>query len=309
MNLNQENINSFINKYISFADSLSKEMNYNNNIRHLLYVIIPAFVCKYGVNNSSFILDCFKKVKIYIRNSENKFVTASFNRRLIKNNCEYYTEKYIVINEFSLSSLSVIIDNIVHEINHAINSLNNEIIETDKYVKVRCGIAFLNYDKKNMKFVGKSEESALEEILNTNQTEEVINIIKSFSNYKIDNQELSLLIYNINREIGNNDFVSDAYYYQKTICKSLIDNKTFTPTINNLRFKGFVLDIPNLFDDIIGRENSYKRLNELLSNMHNYIIKYSNAKLFKNRYLNKIRSLTNDVNNLILEYEKKCIFK
>jgi len=309
MNLSQENINSFIDKYTSFVDELSEYLNYSNNIRHLLYVIVPAFVYKYGVGNSSYILDCFKKVKIYIRNSNEKYVTASFNRRLVKDNSNYYTEKYIVINEFTLSNLSTIIDNIVHEINHAINSLNNEIIKNDKYIKVRCGIAYLIYNKKDLSFIKKSEENALEEILNTNQTEDVINIIKSFSSYKIDNQEFSLLVYNINKEIGNNAFVSDAYYYQKTICKSLINNKTFTPTINNLRFKGLVEDIPNLFDNVIGKDNSFKKLNELLTSMHTYIIKYSNAKIFKNMYLNKIRSLTNEVNNLIDEYEQKCIFK
>ena len=307
--LNQENINPFINKYISFVDELSNEMNYNNNIRHLLYVIVPAFVCKYGVNNSSLVLDTFRKVKIYIRNSEDKYVTASFNRRLVKEDDFYKTEKYIVINEFSTTNLSEIIDNIVHEFNHAINSINNEIIEKEKIIKVRCGIAFLEYNKKDLSFISKSEENTLEEILNTNQTEEVINIIKDFNNYRIDNQEFSLLVYNIRKEIGNNDFVSNAYYYQKTICKSLINNKTFTPTINNLRFKGLVEDVEDLFDNVIGRKNSYKKLNELLTTMHIDIIKYSNAKIFKNMYLNKIRSLTKDVNDLIEEYEQKCIFK
>lgn len=307
--LNQENINPFIDKYINFVDELSKEMNYESNIKHLLYVIVPAFVYKYGINNSSLILDTFKKVKIYIRNSEDKYVTASFNRVLIKEGSKYKTEKYVVINELTDSNLSTIIDNIVHEFNHAINSINNEIIETEKLVKVRCGISFLNYNKKDLKFINKSDENTLEEILNTSQTEDVINIIKNFNNYKIDNQEFSLLVYNIYKEIGNKDFVSDAYYYQKTICKSLIDNKTFTPTINNLRFKGLVEDVPSLFDNVIGRSNSYKKLNRLLTDMHIYILKYSSAKLFKNMYLNKIRSLTKDVNNLIYEYDQKCIFK
>lgn len=308
MNLNQDNINPFINKYILFVDELSKEMNYNNNIKHLLYVIVPAFVLKYGINNSSYIESCFKKVKVYIKNSEDKYVTASFNRRLVKEGSSYYTEKYIVVNDFYLSNLSTIIDNFVHEFNHAVNSLNNEIIETDKYIKVRCGIAFLNYQKKDLVFVGKSNENALEEILNTKETEEIINIIKEFVSFKIDNQEFSNLIYTINKEIANN-YVSDAYYYQKTICKSLVNNKTFTPTINNLRFKGNVEDVEKLFDDVIGEKDSYKRLNNLLTDMHTYIIKYSNAKLFKNRYLNKIKSLTKDVNNLILEYDNKCIFR
>ena len=86
-------------------------------------------------------------------------------------------------------------------------------------------------------------------------------------------------------------------------------NKTFTPTINNLRFKGFVEDIPNLFDNVIGRDGSYKELNDLLTSIYELEIKYMKSVLFKKRILNKIRIKTKEVVNLIKEYDEKCIFK
>ncbi len=309
MNLSQENINSFLSKYINFVNELSKEYNYTDNIRHLLYLIIPAFIVKYGSSYENSILECFRKVKIYISDTKDKVVTASFNRTLNRNSSGYYTEKFVVINNYSDSSLPDLIDNIVHEFNHAINSLNNEIYYDDNTVMVRTGLSTLNYDRKTLNFIGKSDTVSLEEILNTIQTEEVINIINSFGKYSIENLEFSNMLYALKSEINGEKFESLAYSYQKYICKELLNNKTFTPTVNNLRFKGFVTDIPHLFDDVIGVSGSYKKLNKLLTEIHTLILKYNDQKLFKNRTLNKIKEKTYDVDKLIKDYDSKCIYK
>ena len=308
MNLSQENINAFLNKYVSFVDEISNINEYDNNIKHLLYVIVPAFVVKYGINNESTILECFKNIKVYVRKHPEN-IQAAFNRRLKKKDDKYYTEKYITVDPFSNTSLSVILDNFIHEFNHAVNSYNNEIILTDDLIMIRTGLSTLNYDREDMSFIEKSEEIVLEELLNTAQTEDIINIIKSFNKYSIDNHEVSNTLYGIKQEIGVKNYESEAYYYQKKICEVLINNKTFTPTINNLRFKGLIEDIPELFDNVIGQKNSYKKLNDLLTEMHAMIIKYSESKIFKNKYLSKIKELSNSVTRLINDYEKKCIFK
>ena len=308
MNLNQDNINQFFDKYISFVDEISDKYKYNKNIKHLLYIIIPAFVSKYGIINESTVLDCFRNTKIYIR-EHNPNVQAAFNRSLKKDEKGYYTEKFITVNPFSDSSLSLILDNFIHEFNHAVNSVNNEIILSKDIIKVRTGITTLNYNRDDMTFIGKSDETVLEELLNTAQTEEIINIIKSFNKFNIDNSELSNALFSIKQELGTKDYVSSAYNYQKKICEELINNKTFTPTVNNLRFKGLIEDIPELFDNIIGEKGSFEKLNTILTDMYHMIIKYTNSTLFKNRYLNKIKGYTNDLTRLIEEYDKKCIFK
>ena len=308
MNINQDNINQMLNKYILFVDELSTEFNYSNNIKHLLYVIVPAFVIKYGIDNESTILNCFRKVKVYI-SSHSKNVQASFNRNIKKNDEGYYTEKFITVNPFNDTSLSRILDNFIHEFNHAVNSINNEIIVSKDIIRVRTGLTTLNYNKEDLSYIDKSDETVLEELLNTSQTEEIINIIKSFNKYNIENQELYNTLYNINQEIGDENYKSDAYSYQKHVCESLINNKTFTPTINNLRFKGLIEDIPELFDNVMGEKDKYKKLNEILSDMYIIINKYSNSSFFKNRYLSKIRSLSKEVTEIIKEYESKCIFK
>ena len=308
MDINQENINLFLNKYVSFVNEISERMQYNNNIKHLLYIIVPAFVAKYGINNEQTVLNCFRNTKVYIR-EHNKNVSAAFNRSLRKEGSKYYTDKFITVNSFSKSSLSTIIDNIVHEFNHAINSINNEIIVTDDLIKVRTGLTTLNYDKEKIVFLNKSNETVLEEILNTTQTEEVIEVIKSFSSYYIENSELANSLFSLKKELGHKKYSSDAYSYHKKICTILMDNKTFTPTINNLRFKGLIEDIPSLFDNVVGEEGSYVKLNENLTELHNLIIKYSESKMFKTRYLKKIKIVSDDITRIIEDYDKKCIFK
>ena len=309
MDITQSNINGFLNKYISFVDNISLKFNYPNNIRHLLYLIVPAFIIKYSMSNEMLILNCFKNIKIYIGQSNNNGVLASFNRILRKSSDGYYTEKYIIINEYHGASLPSLIDSIVHEVNHAVNSFNNEISYDDKFIKVRTGLSHTLYDKKTLKIISKSKEVLLEETINTEQAEDIVNIINSFNRYDIVNVEFSNMLFALKSEIKSSIYVSNSYSLESYVCDALLKNKTFIPTISNLRLKGFVDEIPRLFDDVIGRSGSYKKLNLLLDEIYNLQLKYSKSKVFKNFILNKIKKKANEVLSLIEEYDNKCIYK
>ena len=106
-----------------------------------------------------------------------------------------------------------------------------------------------------------------------------------------------------------NTYKSNAYEFDSYICQELMKNKTFLPTISNLRFKGFIEDIPDLFDNVIGRPGSYSELNKLLTDIHNLEIKYMNSRLFKDRILKKLKGKADQVMALINEYDSKCLYK
>ena len=303
------NINSLIDRYISFVDTISNKYHYESNIKHLLYLIVPAFVIKYDIKNETQILKCFNDIPITVTGTEDKNITASFSRILVKNNNGYETKKFILLNEYKTADLINMLDNIIHEYNHAINSINYEISYDDEYVKVRTGLSYILYDKKTLKPLKKSKEVALEEIINTTQTSEIINIINSFNKEEIDNIEFNNVLYSLKNDIGKDIFESEAYGYDSLITKELIKNKTFYPTITKLRYKGLIEDIPSLFDNVIGKDGEYKRLNELLTEIHNLEYKYMDATLFKNRILNEIRNKSRMVLNLINDYDNKCIYK
>lgn len=94
------NIDLFLNNYINFVDSLSNKFHYDNNIKHILYIIVPAFIIKYGIINERKILNIFKNVEILIINTEDSRHTASFNRKIIKLGDEYRIDKTIFLNRY-----------------------------------------------------------------------------------------------------------------------------------------------------------------------------------------------------------------
>jgi len=310
MDLNNSNINLILNKYINFTNKLCLDNNYDNNIRHLLYIIIPAFIIRYGINNEKTILDCFLHTKINISYTENKQITAYFYRTIHKNDNNYFTKKSVVLNEYKTASMTGLLDNIIHEFNHAVNSVNNEIKVNDKKIMLRTGLCYFIYDINNINnFEDKTKDLLLEEVINTKQTADIINIINSFSAYEIENEEFNNILYSLKHEIGSDFYKSNAYALGSYITDELINNKTFIPTIENLRFKGLVDDIPSWFDNVTGHDGSYFELIKTLYEIEKLEQKYRKAKLFKNAKLNVIRDKIKSVMGIIKDFDNKCIFK
>ena len=309
MNIDNIDLNKFIEKYIEFVDMISIKHRYESNLKHLLYLIVPAFVIKYDLKNEKHILKVFEEVPMLISGKEDKVVTGAFSRKLVKDGTGYKTIKVVILNEYRTANLVDLLDNIVHEYNHAVNSINNEITYDDKLVKIRTGLSHIVYDRNTLEFLYKSNEVALEEILNTMQTEEIINIINSFNKKQIDNYEFSSMLYSLKNSIGKDSFKSEAYRYDSYLTDELVKNKTFTPTICNLRLNGMVDDIPYLFDNVLGRDGEYEKLNALLTAIHKKEVEYSKRTLFRNLILNDIKKDSMKVLNLIREYDDKCIFK
>ena len=300
-------VNFLLNKYTSFVDSISLEYGYDNNLKHLLSFIVPSFIIKYGILNEKMILKVFRDVRVIVSTKEDDKRPAYFTRVLKNENGEIVIYRYIVLDQYKTASLSSLLDSIIHEFCHAVNSYNNEVVVDNDYVKIRSGVSYLIYDKKTLKFIKKSNENILEEVLNTINTEDIVNIIKSFSKYNLG-VEYENMVYSLN-SITSSSFESDAYSFEKYICKILVNNKTFIPTINNLRIKGITEDIPSLFDNITEIDGSYDELNNNLFLIHELEYKYVNSKFFKKRILRKIRTLSKKVIDIINLYDSKCIYK
>ena len=313
MNIDQSNINELLNKYIEFTNRICDEKKYPNNIKHVLYLIIPAFVIKYGIKHENMILGCFEEIKIFISEKEDNNCTAFFTR-IMKKSPEgtlpkYYTSKAVVLNQYKSASLVDMLDNIIHEFNHAVNSMINEIKYDDKTVSMRTGLSYMIYDINDLSRIKeKTSDITLEEIINTKQTEDIMNIIRSFAKYEVHNEEFNNTFYALGHSIQG-EYTSNAYYLQSFICKELMKNKTFIPTVENLRFNGNVDDIAGWFDNITGIEGSYKKLTTLLEEILHDEERLSKAKWFKNYKIGKIREKMRKTMEIIQEYENNCIFK
>lgn len=288
-----------------FIDTICNQYHYDSNIRHILYIMIPAFVIKYGVNKEKLIKTIFEEIQIISSEKENKIVKAYYSsvpRFLDK---EYKTRKYMVIQNYHDISLVDLLDNLVHEFNHALNSMVNEIRVGNKYIYLRTGLTYRIYDKKTLSFLKKHSSYILEEIINTKQTSDIINIIKSFTP---TDSEMSNTIYAINSETSN-QYQSSAYYLQSYVCKEILENRTFISTLENLRINGEVYDIDRWFDDITGEKESYKKLNELLEEVYQLELKLVEQKLFKSITIGKIRDASSQILRIVNKFNQNVNFR
>lgn len=303
--VNDEILNSLIEKSIVVADELENKYNYPSNITHLLYLIIPAFIIKYS--NEFTILDSFRNIPIMISGNNDKIYQAYYFSKLVYDNGEYKTNKGIVLNNYENIDLMQLLDNLVHEFNHAINSINQQILQRDNKIYVRTGLTSIIYNK-DLSVSGKLDNSILEEVINTKQTESLIDIINSFNKYNINNSIVSTTLYSIGNIISNK-YSSDAYYVQSYICKSLMENKTFISTLEKLRFNGDISDIETWFDMITGEEKSYNRLIDLLKRTFDLEIELTKTKWFKKNKINKIKELNNEAIHIINKFNNNCNYK
>lgn len=293
--------NKIIDREKEFIERISDKYNYDSNIKHLLYIIIPAFIIKYGLDHEKLILNAFENIRIISSNQKDERIQAYYISNPVFIDNKYVTIKRMVIQNYNGISLINLLDNLVHEFNHAVNSYLNEIKETNKYLYIRTGLTNRVFRKDNLSFIKKEDSYILEEIINTKQTNDIINIIKEFDN---DNTT----IYAINSETSNK-YNSNSYYLQSYITKEIIENKTFIYTLENLRLNGEINEIENWFDNIIGEENSYKEFIKELKNIHDLEIEYSKKKIFKRFILNKIRDKTKNISRMINKFNNSVNFK
>ena len=297
--------NLVIQREKAFIDKISDQYKYDNNIRHLLYVIIPAFIIKYGVSKENLILNTFRDIKIISSDKQDKYIKAIFSSKPVLKDDEYKTIKHMVLYNYTNTDLVNLIDNLVHEFNHAVNSYVNEIKTTKKYIYLRTGLTYRIYNKETLVFIKKDPSYILEEIINTKQTEEIINIIKSFNQ---TNKEISNMVYAINAETSHK-YSSNSYYLESTICKQILENRTFINTLANLRVNGEVYNIDKWFDDITGKEGSYKELNGLLNEVYALEVEYTNKKLLKGLILNRIRDRSREIMRIVKKFDRNVTFR
>ena len=60
--------NSIIEREKAYIDEISNKYDYDSNIRHLLYIIIPAFIIKYGIDKEKLVLNTFRDIRIISSN-------------------------------------------------------------------------------------------------------------------------------------------------------------------------------------------------------------------------------------------------
>ena len=193
---------TIMNESINFIDNELTIYNYSTDIKHLLYIIIPAFIIRYEYKNKNNIFQVFREVPLIETTENNKRFQAYYTSYPYKSNNKILTRKYILVRHYKDKPLIELLDNIIHEYNHAINSFINEIKLTKTKIYIRTGLSYALFDRKTLKPLGIDDKNILEEILNTKQTEEVVDIINDFNKYELNNFDISNTLYSINNTIN-----------------------------------------------------------------------------------------------------------
>ena len=295
-----------VERYIPFVNELQNMYGYNSNITHLLYLIIPAFVHKYSISKENLIINTFRQTKIIISTKEHKSIQAYYISTPKYQDNKVVTTKQVIIQNYQNISLIQLLDNLVHEFNHAVNSYAQEIIINNNILSLRTGLSCANYSLPTLTPLKKDSSYVLEEILNTNQTEQIINIIKTYNDPT--NIEINNTVYSINNETDKN-FTSKSYYLENLLFKKILQNKTFISTLNNLRITGNIVDIEYWFNNITNIPNSYQLLNKYLETLLMLEKKLITARFFKFITINKIKDNISKVLDIINTFDQNCNYK
>ena len=308
MELNDRLVNELFKECTEFVDKKLSIYNYSSDIKHLLYIIIPAFIVKYDYKNKNKIYNVFKDVPLIETNEEDKRVQAFYTSIPKYIDKEIKTNKFVLIKHYLNKDLMELIDNIIHEYNHAVNSYENELKIGKTKIYIRTGLSYARYDKTSLKPMGIDNKEILEEILNTKQTEEIINIIKEFTKYKSSDITINNSLYSVSNYIDKS-YKSKAYSLQTLFTNDLTNNKTLYNVLSNMRFNGNVDNINSFFDNIIGIDGSFNRFIEILNNTKKLELEYINTKLFKNIKIMKIKANYNEAKSIIDKFNNNYHFK
>jgi len=298
MNLSDKTFNELIVYLKKKIDLVAKKYNYTHDIKRILYISIPAFIIKYGFDNKDIIIKALDDVPIILQKKVEKVFQAFYTSIPFKIDSKIITKKCIVLYQYDGKPFLELMDNIIHEYNHAVNSMLNEIKEDDEYVYLRTGLMYSKYSK-NYEFENSKDESyILEEIINTKQTEEIVDIINSFNKYEILDSDVKEAISCIGGLIDKN-YKSEAYFLQSKLCQSLMNNHTLISVLASNRFLGNIDGIEFFFDNITGEDGSYKEIINILNKSVKLEEEYSKSKLFRMGKIRKIRNLYLRANQII----------
>lgn len=294
-----ERVKNFVNEELS---------SYPENIKYLLKLIIPSFVIKYGYNEERTILNVFRNVPLEIIENPQSNSTAYFSRILYKDGKQYKSKKRIVLEHYKTSDLSSLIDSVIHEYNHAVNSWKNEIKEDEDKLYMRTGIAYIVYDKNDFKKEMDNENITLEEIINTRQSELLIEIMLNLSKNLGEEHEYNSALNYLSSHFEDN-YRSEAYLLQTTISKKIINNRSFFSSLETLRFSGYVDEFPKFFDDVTAKEGSFNKFSKTLDEIIKKEAELSKYKFFKNYHYRKLKALINQVIEIIDLFDQNAIYK
>lgn len=195
---------------------------------------------------------------------------------------KYHINRRIYVSQYDRTP-DEFIENLIHEINHVVNSINFPIYvrNSDKIVRTGIALYWLNSDY--------SESSSFDEAVNVLQTAEIMEHILDFCDYHINDSEMKYVLDSIKCAHGKS---RDGFGYENIVplVRPLYKDKTFKEVtelgrisgeiksvrekFDNKTYKGAFLDISNGLDVLMTDINLFEQIkckNKVKSIVKQYI--------------------------------------
>ena len=246
-----ESVNYLLNYSKLMVDEISQNKASQNDFKSFQYLIFAGMISYYGFEHIDAIYKAFHNTEFINVSSDSNGVFDEAGRRTTAD-CQtvlsFRNGKYHIKNSIryllSISDVSQLLDCLIHEVNHVVNSVMSPICKRDSSLVYRMGVNIYALDDSF------SESEILEETFNVLQTQEIKGHIRSFLNYSIYDSNIAATLDILRRakvnwgEIGYESVVPDI--------KPLYLHRDFNCLLKENRLSGDIKEIRFAFDQKVG---------------------------------------------------------
>ena len=303
-----EACNDLLNYSKFLVDQINKSKYCPQELRVLQYVIFAGMISYYGFEYVDTIYKAFADPNFYYTNSSLSEIMESNNifdpsvENSIKNGDvgafvllrfgknglgKLYVNRDIYIIYTNDSNPDELLEKVVHEVNHVINSINNPICIKGGNEAVRSGLSIIGLVDAERSY------NMLEESVNVLQSAEIVEHILAFTQCDVKNAEIKRLLDKIKYAYGSK---REGLGYENVVplIRPLYLNSEFNKVVKRQRMVGRIVPIKEHFERKVG-DGSYNEFCKTLDELE-----VSSNSFWKSAFLDsKVKTYINRYNKSI----------
>ncbi len=329
--MNDSKFNKILNEKYFLLKDIAKKYNYNEELLDMITFIYISFYMDFGKNCDFPLYDLFNRVRIIYGNGTVNDIAIKHNFGSMPSNSvavTLFTPNLNVfkdatlkqnpqtillgtnVNEYLATSI-LKLEMLVHEVRHALMGYynTNTLLDENTYY-MRSGLQETFYsrnDKLKDGFTTKRIGITLDEVINTYITENLINRIMTFKNYKIENNNLKSCLNSLKTSHADGKYRALGYNSEVRLLYPLLLNEMFINLVNQHQFDGEISIVKNFIEsntDICNYEDFCKLLDKVYDGNERYssAVQNNNIDFVHNHIENikKTKSIVLDIENKIL---------
>lgn len=253
-------VNDLLQYSKSMIDDIASKNCKRNDFKNLQYLIFAGMVSYYGFEHISAIYKAFQTTEfIDASNSDvldklGRKTTADSKAAISFVNGKYYIQRSIHYF-YSISDVEQLLDSLIHEVNHFVNSVMSPICKRADSLVYRTGV------KISALYDSFLESDILEEAINVLQTQEIKEHIRSFLNCSIYDSNIAATLETIRR--ANMNWIELGYESVVSDIKPLYFQRDFNHLLKENRLSGDIKEIRSAFDQKVGTGSFIELSNSL----------------------------------------------